>query len=205
MSNNEPEHKVENTSLVAYIIQSLAAAWELIKLNPRAMAQFDTSADSYWKSFWAIIVVAPVFLISLNVNVDLGLTEAEMQQIPKVSLLAQVISYVFQLPLVAMVMIFFTRFLKIDANYVPMIIAYNWLWVLINYIILPLTLLLSMGIIPLKVGGVLIAALAFYLELYVAWFMFKQALKISGWLAVGVTLFESLLSLTFVQIVIRVF
>lgn len=200
MSESDPQVPPGKTSLSAYIIQSLTGAWQLIKLNPRAMDYFDTSAESYWKSFWAIIVVAPVFFLSLNLNFGPAV-EAGHQ----VSFLAHVLNYLLQLPLMALVMIFFTRFLRIEANYAPMIIAYNWLWVVSNYIILPLSLLLSLDIIPVRVGGVIIAVVALYLELMVAWFMFKHALKISTWLAIGVTLFESLFSITVMQVLIRFF
>ncbi|PHZ86637.1 hypothetical protein [Paremcibacter congregatus] len=198
MSDEGPQTPPEKQNLISYIGQSLAGAWQLVRLNPRAMDYFDTSAEGFWKSFWAIPVVAPIFFLSLQINF-----EPAVEQGHQVSLMAHFLNYLLQLPLVAIVMIFFTRFLRIEANYAAMIVAYNWLWALLNYIILPLSLLLTKDIVSVQVGGMIIAAAAIYLELFVAWFMFKQALKISTWLAIGVTAFESLFSLTVMQLLIR--
>ncbi len=187
-------------SLINYFIQSLLAAWALIKLDPRAMDYFDKSADSFWKSFWAIILVAPIFFLSLNISYDLAVAQGH-----QISFAAHVIEFLLRLPLVAVVMVFFTKFLRIDAHYSDMIIAFNWLWVISNYIILPLSMLISREILPPEVTTLVVMAVAVYLELYVTWFMFKKSLKISGWLAFGVMAFKALFSLTMMQVIIKVF
>ncbi len=188
------------TSLINYFSRSLAGAWQLIKLNPRAMDYFDKSADGFWKSFWAIILVAPVFFLGLGVSFD-----AAVEQGHQVSFTAHVVEFLLRLPLIALVMVYFTKFLKIDAHYSEMIVAFNWLWVLSNYIILPLSMLISTGIIPIEVGTLLVVVVAVYLELYVTWFLFKQSLKISGWLAFGVMIFKALFTLSVMQVIIRIF
>ena len=53
-------------SLVDHISLSLNGAWQFIKLNPKAMDHFDISSDGFWKSFWAIALVAPIFLLGLK-------------------------------------------------------------------------------------------------------------------------------------------
>ncbi len=188
------------TSLINYFSRSLSGAWQLIKLNPRAMDYFDKSADGFWKSFWAIILVAPVFFLGLGVSFD-----AAVEQGHQVSFTAHVVEFLLRLPLIALVMVYFTKFLKIDAHYSEMIVAFNWLWVLSNYIILPLSMLISTGIIPIEVGTLLVVVVAVYLELYVTWFLFKQSLKISGWLAFGVMIFKALFTLSVMQVIIRIF
>lgn len=190
----------KRNSLINYFGQSLAGAWEFIKLNPRAMDYFDTSAEAFWKSFWAIALVAPLFFFGLNVSYDLAVEQGH-----DISLAAHIIEFLLRLPLIALVMIFFTKFLKIDAYYSNMIISFNWLWVLANYIILPISMLISLGILPLEAGTLAVMAVAIYLELYVTWFLFKQTLRISGWLAFGVMIFKALFTLSVMQVIIRVF
>lgn len=190
----------QRKSLINHFIQSISGAWEFVKLNPRAMDHFDTSAEAFWKSFWAILLVAPLFLLGLNVSFDQAVEHGH-----QVSLAAHIIEFLLRLPLIAVVMIFFTRFLRIDTYYTNMIIAFNWLWVIANYIILPISMLITMGVVPLQVGTLGLMAVAIYLELYVTWFLFKQSLQISGWLAFGVVVFKALFTLSVMQLVIRIF
>lgn len=190
----------KSNSLINHFIRSLNGAWEFIKLNPRAMDYFDTSAEAFWKSFWAIALVAPVFFLGLNISFDLAVEQGH-----QISLAAHIIEFLLRLPLIALVMIFFTKFLRIDTYYSNMIIAFNWLWVLANYIILPISMLISRGILPLEAGTLGVMAVAIYLELYVTWFLFRQSLKISGWLAFGVMVFKALFTLSVMQVIIRVF
>ncbi|MBL4801671.1 MAG: hypothetical protein JKY45_07225 [Emcibacter sp.] len=190
----------QKQSLINHFAQSLTGAWELVKLNPRAMDYFDKSADGFWKSFWAIALVAPVFFLGLNISYDAAVAQGH-----QISLTAHVVEFLFRLPLIALVMIFFTRFLRIDAHYSDMIIAFNWLWVIANYILLPLSMLISMNILPIEVATLGVVAIAIYLELYVTWFLYKVSLKVSGWLAFGVMVFKALFTLSVMQVIIRVF
>jgi len=190
----------QKNSPLNYVIRSLTGAWELIKLNPRAMDYFDKTADGYWKSFWAIALVAPLFFLGLHVSYDQAVAQGH-----QISYAAHVIEFFLRLPLIALVMIFFTKFLKIDRHYSDMIIAFNWLWVVANYIILSFSMLMSLNIIPLEIGTLFVMAVATYLELYVTWVLFKMSLKISGWLAFGVMVFKALFSLSVMQVIIRIF
>lgn len=190
----------KENQLINYFMRSLTGAWEIIKLNPKGMDYFDKSADGFWKSFWAIALVAPIFLLSLSVSYDLAVEQGHI-----ISRTAHIIDFILRLPLIAVGMIFFTRFLKIDTYYSNMIIAHNWLWVIANYIILPLSVLITRGILPPDMGTLGVMAVAIYLELYVTWFLFKHSLKISGWLAFGAMAFKALFALTMMQIIIRIF
>ena len=187
-------------SLIAHFAQSLVGAWELVKLNPRAMDYFDKSADGFWKSFWAIGLVAPLFFLGLSISYDRAV---EMGH--QISLTAHIIEFLLRLPLIALVMIFFTKFLRISTHYSDMIIAFNWLWVIANYILLPLSMLISLNILPLEFATLGVMAVAIYLELYVTWFLFKTSLKISGWLAFGVMVFKAMFTLSVMQVIIRIF
>lgn len=163
------------------------------------MEYFDTSAEAFWKSFWAIALLAPVFFIGLSFNPETVEVEGFV-----ISPTARTIEFFLRLPLLALVMVYFTKFLKIDAYYSNMIIAFNWLWVVANYIILPLSILINLGILP-AAAGIIVMAVMLYLELYVTWFMFRQSLKIGGWLAFGVMVFKLLFTLSVMQLIIRVF
>ena len=48
----------------AEIARSLTGAWRLFLGRPDAMRFFDTSVDGFWRSFRAIILVAPLYALT---------------------------------------------------------------------------------------------------------------------------------------------
>ena len=107
------------------------------------------------------------------------------------------------LPLFAVLMVFYTKFIKINKYYSQMIIAYNWLSLLILNIVLTLELVMWTGLFSEQISLTIIIALRLYLQLFVTWFMFKHSLKISSMLAVGVVIFEFLTSLSVLSLLVR--
>jgi len=190
----------QGKSLIAYFIQSIIGAWELVKLNPRAMAYFDISAEGFWRSFWAIPLASPLFFLWVKISYAKAVALGYSGPIE-----ANILAFIIGLPLFALVMVLFTRFLRIDAHYSSMIIAYNWLSVVTYYITMPLDLLMRLGPLPLNIAVLITIAVIFYLQVYVTWFMFKQSLRISGALAIGVLSFEFLFSLSVMAVLLRVF
>lgn len=183
-------------SLPNYIFRSLVGAWQLVKTDKNSMTFFDVSSDGFWKSFWAIIVMLPIFLVGLTYG---GGTNGDQPVV------TEVIFFIVSLPLMALVMYYFTRFMNIDDNYPSMIIASNWLTAL-NYNILVISgLFLNFFLPNNEMALVIIYVLSFYFGLYVAWFMYKTSLNISGYLAVGVLLFDAVFSLTVRTIILKVF
>ncbi|HRW29171.1 MAG: hypothetical protein KDF58_11215 [Alphaproteobacteria bacterium] len=157
----------------------------MIKINPKAMDYFDLSSDGFWKSFWAIAVMLPVFILSIIYG-----AQAE----GRLPVATEVIFFFITLPLTAVVMYYFTRFMKIGTNYPSMIIASNWITA-INYNILVVAGLIMNLLAPEnKMSLIVIYLLSFYFGVYVVWFMYKTSLKISGFLAAGVLLFDILFS-----------
>ncbi|WP_417320008.1 hypothetical protein [Emcibacter sp.] len=179
------------------ILSSLKAVWTLARFDGRGMQMLDLSAEGFWKSFWAMAVAAP--LAFLPVLIGQGM--AEQAGIPS-TFWPSVISYLIHLPLTAFIMIYFLRYMKLDANYAPMIIAYNWSTVIIYAISLPLSLIIVGGTIGQDVGVLVSLLIAGYIYLY-RWFVFRESLRISGWLAVGVLLFQQLAMLLVDMLLLR--
>ena len=50
------------------IEQSLTGAWRLFLNKPDALRFFDTGSDGFWRSFQAIVLVAPVYAITALAN-----------------------------------------------------------------------------------------------------------------------------------------
>lgn len=183
---------VNNVKLGEYIRNSLRGAWEMARANPKAMDYFDLSSDGFWKSFWAIGVMAPVYILWVFFNL-----QADPQDHPDMiayPLLSESIFFVFIMPFTAFVMIYFTRFMKISANYAAMVIAFNWVNALVFWIVTIMTIIMASGIIGGDIASIILLIVKFYFAAYVVWFTLKTSLSISGMLAIGVFLFVSLLN-----------
>ncbi|WP_321397120.1 hypothetical protein [Emcibacter sp.] len=179
------------------IASSLRAVWLLAQFDGRGMEMFDLSAEGFWKSFWAIVVAAPLAVLPALMGSNMA-EEAGLQS----AFWPSLVSYFIHLPFTAFIMIYFTRYMKIDANYAPMIIAYNWSTVIVYAVSLPLSLIIAGGVIGQEVGVVASMLIAGYIYCY-RWFVFKESLQISGWLAIGVLLFQQLAALLVDVVLIR--
>ena len=186
----------DQIKLSSYFQHSLMGAWQLIKVNPKAMDYFDLSSDGFWKSFWAIALMLPAFVFWALYNIEYNPYYAFMTELLVVFLL---------LPFVAFVMFFFTKFMNIQDHYPSMIIAYNWVNVPIYWIIKIAYIILYSGSISMEIASTVMMVIGFYLSLYVVWATFKLSLKISGLLAVGVLVFELLLAASMQAIIMRIF
>ena len=151
-------------SLPAYIYYSLVAAWKLVQGNSRAMEYFDLSSDGFWKSFWAIALIIPIFAIKLIGDSNAGLAQ------PYLSISIYVIT---ALPVTAIVMHYFTRWMSIGEHYASMVIAYNWLNALTVNIVMIISMLLLQLFPEAQMVGIINMILSFYFKVYVVWLMFK--------------------------------
>lgn len=188
----------KDASLLNYIYRSLKGAWELAKLNPKGMDYFDLSAEGFWRSFWAIAVVAPFFLLWLLIIQKM--TQDNGIGAP---FLSEAVGFFIGLPFFAIFMGIFTRFLKIDSFYAPMIIAYNWMSVIIYGFVLPITLLSLPSPISSDIAKTVYVLGFGYLHIVVLWFLFKTSLRISGFLAAGVLIFSLLLTNSLTAVLVR--
>lgn len=196
----------KNNSILNHMTRQVSAAWQFVVLSPRAMDKFEITANSFWKSFWVIILVAPLFLIGVYVGAQMiEELEGELKQEIVISIPGQIVVFLLQLPLLAIALGLFTKFLKIEKHYSAMIIAYNWLWMVISYCTVPFIILMVAGLIPAQMAALIFWMLMFYFKGYVTWFMFKHTLKISGWLAFGIMVFETLFVLSLSQVVMLIF
>lgn len=186
--------------LSQHISSSLKGAWELARLNPRGMDFFNLDTNGFWRSFWAIPVGMPVYFLWLYVKVNYPETN-----VPAIPLVSLVIGYVLILPFSAFVMLYFTRFMKIADHYIPMVIAYNWVSVIVYALWVPIDIFLTSGVVGVDIHLLISFILSFYLQLMVAWFLFKTTLKITALLAAGIVLFDQLLSGSFMAILWTIF
>lgn len=183
-------------SLPNYILRSLSGAWKLVRANPKSMEYLDLSSDGFWKSFLALGVMTPAFLLEIIYG-----AQAEVSQ----PLATKLIYFVVSLPLTAIVMLYFTRFMKISTNYAPMVIAYNWLNAVSYNILIAAGLILNLLAPESQVTGIVLLMFSVYFGLYVVWYTLKISLAISAMLAVGVLLFVNVFNAVLQVLILQIF
>lgn len=100
----------------------LEGSWRLAQGDAGGMAYFDFSADGFWRSFWAVIVVAPGYLVLV---LDQYARNGEALTFWP-GLVAESLSYLLGWAALPVLGIFLTRFYGVADRYVPLIVALNW-------------------------------------------------------------------------------
>ncbi|MCZ6467897.1 MAG: hypothetical protein O6829_11555, partial [Alphaproteobacteria bacterium] len=116
---------------------SLYGAYRLARFDARGMTYFETSLAGFWRSFYAAVIVAPVFAVLLAMRYAAGGEATDEVRFASVEAIAYVIAWV-AFPLV---MVSLARLLDREERYLGYIVAYNWASVLQNGLYLPLVML----------------------------------------------------------------
>lgn len=170
--------------------QSLIGSWLLLIRDVSGYQQFNNTEAGFWRSFSAIVIVAPLYLYGASVQVQLPDSEAAASP----SLIAAIIGLVLQWlgwPLAMAAIAYLTGLAHGYARYV---IAYNWSSVLVIAALLPPLILLDLD--WLSEGGAL--ALSFIVligSLYYRWYVALTAFETSGAVAAALVLADVALSL----------
>jgi hypothetical protein len=107
---------------VAEIRHYVEGAWRLAKGDAGGMAHFDFSADGFWRSFWAVVIVAPGYAILVA---DQHARRGEPVPFWSTSV-AEGLSYLLGWVAFPIIAVFLTRFFGVAERYVPLIVALNW-------------------------------------------------------------------------------
>ncbi len=132
------------------ISSSVRGAWQLFVMDQRGMNQFNLSAAGFWNSFFAAVLLAPIYFFVLlaqyklnrevqQIALEQDPTNPNIPPIPELSdyLLAQGLAYVALWAAFPIVMLWATRIINIQNRYIPFVVAYNWSAVAVMTIQLP--------------------------------------------------------------------
>lgn len=180
----------------ADIRDAMAGAWRLFCGDPRGLERFDLSAEGFFRSFWVIVLVAPIYAASVLTERSLLLSERfpaddfSDGRFFLVRALTLIVDW-FAFPLV---MVFITRKLQLGGRYAAYITVRNWT-------ALPSAALTALPTIAYGLGLVSIAAttLATYVFLIIVlrfgWFIARSVLQTSAAIAAGIVALDLSLSL----------
>jgi hypothetical protein len=177
----------------AEIANALQGSVMLARRDTGGYSHFDISAESFWRSFLVIFLVAPLYLAVSSLGAesatDVAATDAEA---PSMLVRMVVLTAEWLANTAAMALV--TRLLGLQHNYVPYIIVYNWTSVLAIAAVTPPFLLNAFGLIDTQMTIYLFVALSFGV-MYYRWFIARTALDTSGMTAAGIVAFDMVFSM----------
>lgn len=177
------------------IATGLYGAYRLARLDTGGMAWFDRTLSGFWKSFFAAVLAAPLYILltALHLFDDTGRELLEMAGGMRVFLI-ETLAYVIGWVLFPLVMIRVTDLLQREQEYFGFIIAYNWAGVLQIAAFLCAVVLSVSGLFPAAVGDFL-SMIVFFAILYYQWFITRTALRIRAGAAVAIVCLDMALSI----------
>jgi len=171
------------------ITSSLYGAYRLARLDPDALQYFNISASGFYRSFAAVFLALPFFLIENAIDYKKFETATSFAPFLIVLGIALTVSWMCYLIAAG----FLARLLDIFQHFTVFVIVYNWSQLGIIIIWLPLSVL-STGLLD---GGLSsIISLLFIAATYVyLWRILRITLGISGLLAVGFAFLEFIIAI----------
>ena len=127
------------TPTLAQLIAAVQGAWRLMLWDKEGLARFDMTIEGFWRSFYApaaalpaVILIHTAHLVMMNETALLN-PEAGLPEVPTTGfyLAIKTAGYIGEVILFPILMVFISRRMTMSANYVPYIIAWNWVNALI--------------------------------------------------------------------------
>lgn len=179
------------------VTRSIHGAWRIARMDPDAPNYFDLSINGFWRSFMAVLVVAPFYLLFLIVNYgnQPGLV---LPTGPVVSteyyVTIKLITYVLGWLVFPLIMVPISRLLDLSQNYVRYVIVWNWSNVLVMAVILP-TVLMFPPAADAGHSAKLVLMAAQITMLFYGYLVVRAGLGSKALTAVGIVVLDLLLSL----------
>ncbi len=172
------------------IMLSLYGAYRLARADQSGMAYFNQTVNGFWKSFFAAVLVAPLFALLLIIRFNEGQVEVSFLRYISV----ESISYIIAWLTFPLLMFYIAEGIDRGQKFIGYIVAYNWASVLQNVAYLPFAIFAELGTMSTNNMAFFGAALLAMVMLY-TWFVTKTALAVTSMLAVGLVLLDFLISI----------
>lgn len=169
---------------------SLYASWRLARGDTRGLGLFNTTVEGFWRSFLAMVLVAPLFAILLFLRYHVETGSAAPIRFFAVQTLGYIVAW-FAFPLI---MFYVVQAIDRERRFFTYVVAYNWSSVLQNLIYLPLAMAAELGLLPAELSSFLSFVVLTLVFVYI-WFVTRTALAITGLLAAGIVAGDFVLSI----------
>ena len=184
------------------VARSLAGAWELLQRQAQGLKRFDTSHKGVRRSFFAFLLLAPVFITLLAAERESqGLLVQGAGLFDDVDLMSDVLLRMLiaslTLPLIAYGLV---RVLMLKDRFARFVVAANWSSVLTGVFLAVPATLYALDLATYELA--LLYSFAFYaMVAHLRWFVVRTALGVSGGLAALVVGCDLLCELALTQLV----
>jgi hypothetical protein len=179
------------------VTRSIHGAWRIARMDPGALKFFDLSIDGFWRSFIALLIVAPFYIMFLILNHG-NQPGLELPTGPVVStefyVTVKLIAYIIGWLAFPLIMVPISRLLDLSQNYVAYVIVWNWSNVLVMAVILP-TVLMFPPATEAGQSAKLILMAAQISMLFYGFVVARAGLQCKVLTAVGIVVLDLLLSL----------
>lgn len=188
------------------VVRSLDGAWRLFLDRPDAVRRFDLSVEGFWRSFRAIVLVAPSYVAAMLARREAILTDA----IPDDTFtnLGFAAERTFALGLEWVLLpLFFALMappLGLGRTYPTFVIAHNWCMVIAALPSGAIGLLYLIGAVGSEGANVLSLVVLIVVARYL-YLVARRALAANVGLAIGAVVFEILLGLAIAAALASVF
>lgn len=178
------------------IIRSIYGAWRIARMDPEALKYFNVSIEGFWRSFFAILIVAPFFLLSRSVADSSFSPDAEniLGKEGYDFLIFRIGVFIVGWISFPILMVPLARLLNLSSTYVPYIIAWNWSTVVASIFLLPASLIVGYGLMPDNLAGFIFMVI-YVTILFYGYLVARSGLGCSAVTAIAIVLIDFLLSL----------
>lgn len=178
---------------LAEISSALTGSLLIARRDPSALGYFNMTVDGFWRSFAAILLVAPIYLAISGLNP--GAIEGEpIREEDGISAVTRLIVLGVEWVAYPIAMVLVARLLGLQQHYAGYIIVYNWSSVPAMAVLLPPFLLFNFGFIGAKSLFSLFIALSLAVAYY-RWLIARMALQVTPAIAVGIVIFDFAVSM----------
>ncbi len=164
---------------------AIYGAYRLARADANGMSYFDKSVGGFWRSFFAAVLVAPLFLLLLIIRFAVDEIDVGAFRFYTIEGVAYVIGWT----LFPLVIYYLIQSLEKGSEFIGFIVAYNWASVLQNGFYLPFAILFQLGMITGDVAAFLNLILLGLVLAY-TWFIARTALDINGFAAGGIIILD---------------
>ena len=170
------------------IVASLYGAWRLARFDAAGLACFTSTLAGFWRSFFAAVIVAPLYALSLMMPLDDGAAPRTVGH-AIVEAIAYAVSWVAY-PVAAE---WVSRQLRCRERFVAYMTAYNWSAVIQHTMISLIIVATGVDLLSLQAAQLIWLLVTCYLLTYV-WFIARSALSIAPLAAAAFVALDLLLS-----------
>jgi hypothetical protein len=175
--------------------RSFRGTLDLLHSRSEGLKSFDMSERGFWRSFAAIWLTLPAYIVSLAFQrLRLGLLQPDRPLLDNIWIdLVVALGHVASFVVLPLAMIWVTRRLNLTRAYVPFVIVTNWITVIGLLVLSVPAMLLLLGWATPSLASIFSLAFAVII-VRMQWFATKATLGVSSFTACGVVLLGILLN-----------